>query len=423
MVGLIGNERAQRIHEHADEPGSQSAANSMHVEDERLAPAGSHDRKRILPLGEAIERTTLRLMQRPIADHGADQGIRQFCGVVGRKALPTLASLALLGFAAARTVRARLSVFAAQIVDELHILDGQARLQRRAGACGLDHVEHALHRAAAAPFVDLDLERRIDHAAARHEFPDAVAVKHDGVDRRRAVGERAGQVVLAGAYRSAIRQTDVARKIARREVFLAERSQAREGIDAFERQFAQIDQRINFDKRMEAILGQRIHISAEALGEFRQLVGGKRYAHGGFVAAEAREDIGCRFDRLEQVHPAHASARSPGFAIFDREQQGGNAVCVHQARCNDSLHAFMPAFARHDERALTRVDFIGLALGLFGQVGLDRAAGIVDQVELSRLDLSRLEIVGHQQFESQIGIAHATCRIKTRNERERQIGG
>ena len=133
-------------------------------------------------------------------------------------------------------------------------------------------------------------------------------MEHDAVHMVDAVGQRAGQMVLRGADGTAIRYADVARDQARRGVFLPERSQALQRLDGIDGKLAQTDVGIDGQQRMEAAFRQRIHIGAQPLGEFRELVGRKRDAHGGFMAAETRKDVGGLRDGFEQIDLTDAAA-------------------------------------------------------------------------------------------------------------------
>ena len=55
MIGLVGNERAQRIDKDARTPAKNRLARGMHVEDEGLAASRSHDGKNTLMIGQGIE--------------------------------------------------------------------------------------------------------------------------------------------------------------------------------------------------------------------------------------------------------------------------------------------------------------------------------------------------------------------------------
>ena len=151
---------------------------------------------------------------------------------------------------------------------------------------------------------------------------------------------------------------------------------------------------------MEAVLGKLVHICAQSLGELRKLIGRKGHSNRSSVAPETRENVGCGFHGLEQVHLADASARSARFAVLYGEEQRRNAERIDQSGRDDALDSFVPPFACHDKRTLTVVDGIRLRACLFGKVGLDCAAFVVDAVQLCSFRLSGLEIVRHQKLKS-----------------------
>ena len=81
----------------------------------------------------------------------------------------------------------------------------------------------------------------------------------------------------------------------------------------------------------------------------------------------------------------------------------------------------MPSLARNDERALAVVDFRGLHLRDLGKLGLDRAALVVEPLKLGRQVVRLVEVIGHEQVERQVGVAHTPCSIEARNEREAEV--
>ena len=78
----------------------------------------------------------------------------------------------------------------------------------------------------------------------------------------------------------------------------------------------------------------------------------------------------------------------------------------------------MPAFARNHERPLTVIDFSRLGLRYFGQFRLDGAALVVHGFQLLGQLAGFVVHIAHEQVERQLRIAHATCGIQARNERE-----
>ena len=194
---------------------------------------------------------------------------------------------------------ARLHQLLRQLPNEVHVLARKTGAQRGAWTGRFYGVEHALDSPAATPFVDLHLKCSVHHASAGHEGVDSVAMKHNRIDRRSSVGKRAGKVVLPRTDCATIGKANVACQVARRQVFLAERSETIELFNVFDCELREIDQRVDLDERMEAVLGELVHIRAQSLREFRKLVGRKGYPDRSSVTPEAREDVGCGFDGLE----------------------------------------------------------------------------------------------------------------------------
>lgn len=75
----------------------------------------------------------------------------------------------------------------------------------------------------------------------------------------------------------------------------------------------------------------------------------------------------------------------------------------------------------NDESALTVVDFRGLHLRDLGELGLNRAALVVEPLKLGCQAVRLVEVVGHEQVERQVGVAHAPCGVEARNEREAEV--
>ena len=100
----------------------------------------------------------------------------------------------------------------------------------------------------------------------------------------------------------------VAREKARRRVLLAEGSDLLQRTHRFEREFVEVDARVNLDERVEVVLGQLVEVVAERLRKRGDILGLERDAHRRLVSTEANKQVRCRFDRCEQVHASDASA-------------------------------------------------------------------------------------------------------------------
>ena len=170
---------------------------------------------------------------------------------------------------------------------------------------------------------------------------------------------------------------------------------------------------------MEVLFGQAVHIFAKAVLEFRQSVGGQGHAHRSLMPTETGKDIGAALDRLEQVDVAHAAPRTPCLPVFvDGEQDDRHAVRTHQPACDDTLHALVPAIAGNHQSPLARVGFNRLLHRDLHQFGLDGAPAVVDTLQFLRLIGRFPEIIGKQQVQGYLGIAHAARGIEARDDAE-----
>ena len=418
MESLVGNERAQRVDEQAGLAAGKRAQGGVHLEGERLAAARHHDAEHRLVGIEVVQDELLRVMQLRVADDGAHHFAGKLLRVGARDRLP-LDAVALEdvlvfldGFRVVRGIGAQHVVLrGVQIGHEAQVFRVQARLERGAGARGAERFQHGLHAATVLPFVDLHLERGVDHAFRVHERADVVAVEHDAGHGGAPVGKRAREMVSLGADRTAVQQGDVARQKHGHGMFLPKRRECVELGDVAQRQLVKVDARVDVHERMEGALGQRVHVGAQAPLEFGKLVGGYGHAHGSFVPAIAKQQVGAAFHRLEQVYLADAAPRSARLIAVDGEQQRGHAVGAHQAAGHDALDALVPSFAGHHERALAFVGFGGLHFRYLGKLGLDGATLVVDGLQALG-QAARLVIgVGKQQVERQLRIAHAASGV------------
>ena len=77
VIGLVGNERAQRIDKDARTPAKDRLARGMHMEDKRLAAPRSHNGQDALVIGQGIERLDLRAVRLVRADKAMDKRARE----------------------------------------------------------------------------------------------------------------------------------------------------------------------------------------------------------------------------------------------------------------------------------------------------------------------------------------------------------
>ncbi len=430
VEGLVGNQRAQRIHEQAGLVRPQRPARRMHLKRQRLAAPRRHDGQNGAALRQAIEHRALGHVQRAVPDDGTHDGRLQRRRILLRLGFPALAVLFPLGLVGvdvcgnAGVVGAQLGIAGGiQVAHEAEVFGIQARRERRAGARGGQGAQHGLDAAPPVPFVHLHLERGVHHTVGMHEGFDVGAVEHDARHVAAPVGKRAREVVLLGTHRTAARQRHVACQIAGNGVFLAERRESIQLFHVFVRQLVQVDAGVYLDERVEVVLGQGVHVGAQALGELRQVLLRQGHAHGGFVPAEARGQVRHRLHGLDQVHLPHAAPRSARLVALDGEQQGRHAVGVHQAAGNNALHALVPVLPRHHQGPLPVVDFRSLGLRYFGEFGLDGTALVVHRLQAGGQAACRGVVVAHEQVERQLGVTHAPGGIETRNQRKAEVGG
>ena len=77
VIGLVGDERAQRIDEDARPPAKNRLACGMHMEDEGLAASRSHNGQNTLVIGQGIERLDLCAVRLVRADKAVDERARE----------------------------------------------------------------------------------------------------------------------------------------------------------------------------------------------------------------------------------------------------------------------------------------------------------------------------------------------------------
>ena len=73
VIGLVGNERAQRIDKDTRTPAKNRLARGMHMEDKRLAAPRSHNGQNTLVIGQGIERLDLRAVRLVRSDKAVNE--------------------------------------------------------------------------------------------------------------------------------------------------------------------------------------------------------------------------------------------------------------------------------------------------------------------------------------------------------------
>ena len=93
---------------------------------------------------------------------------------------------------------------------------------------------------------------------------------------------------------------------------------------------------------------------------------------------------------------------------------------IDKPACHNALDTLMPAFATHHNHAATGVGLLNARHGIIGKRRLNVATLLVDLFQLSRKASCLNGIPRKKQIKRQRRIGHATRRVKTRNERERE---
>ena len=131
----------------------------------------------------------------------------------------------------------------------------------------------------------------------------------------------------------------------------------------------------------------------EAALEFRKRCGRQSKSDCEGVAAEAREEIGAGFDRVEQLESIDRAARAVRDAVFNADHERRLGGAFHDARSEDADDSAMPAVAIDDEQARC------------GKFGIGREARL-DRCECAGLGFASLAI---QAFELGGQFGRAGC--------------
>ena len=162
----------------------QRAEGGVGLEAQRLAASRGHDGEGGLPRPQPIENLSLGRMQRAVADDGLHNGRLQAVRIAPGRLLP-------LGAAGGQVGQRRLGRLVGgrevgfpfrlgeQIGGERHGVRVETGLQSAAAARRGHGFQHGLHRAAAAPFVDLHREGGVHHRVVHEQRVDGRAVEHD----------------------------------------------------------------------------------------------------------------------------------------------------------------------------------------------------------------------------------------------------
>eukprot|EP01136_Pigoraptor_vietnamica_P020327 Opistho-1_new@69082 len=137
------------------------------------------------------------------------------------------------------------------------------------------------------------------------------------------------------------------------------------------------------------------------------------------AARDQQPGLLCRENRRAQVDPGDRAARPLADPVIpDRDDDRRTSKLFLEAPCDDPDHAGVPAVRRdHRDRTLG-LDRLGRLLNL----GFDRAAFLVEAVELLGDPARLVGVLGRQQPHAEIGFADPSASIDSRSQREAEIG-
>ena len=189
MIGLVGNERAQRIDKDARTPAKNRLARGMHMEDERLAAPCSHNGQNTLVIGQGIECLDLRAVRLVRTDEAMDKRARQLgIGKLGER-------LALAGLQTKAGVR-RLHAAAKLTCRVVNA--------GRRGIADQDILDYELWLYATLPMLGHGLEHQIDGAVAIDKPVDLRHAEHNGRHARGAIGRHEAHVLAGFAHHGSV---------------------------------------------------------------------------------------------------------------------------------------------------------------------------------------------------------------------------
>ena len=392
VIGLVGNERAQRIDKDARTPAKNRLARGMHMEDKRLAAPRSHDGQNTLVIGHGIECLDLRAVRPVRTDKAMDKRARQLgIGKLGER-------LALAGLQTKTGVR-RLHAAAKLTCRVVNA--------GRRGIADQDILDHELWLYATLPMLGHGLEHQIDGAIAIDELIDLRHAEHNGRHTRGAIGRHEAHVLAGFAHHGAIAHCHALGRQQRHLVALAKRLKTGDLLDGLNIQLGEVDGGGNLVGVLKVLGGKLGQHGGKATTELVELGRLDGHAHRTRMPAATNQQIGATLDGVEQVDLAHRATRTASDTVFDREQQRRHVITVGQAARYDTLDALVPALATHDDCTTAIIGLLDLCHGIACELGLDLAALTVDLLELGRQSACLDRIAGKQQVECQLGIGHA----------------
>ena len=226
MIGLVGNERAQRIDKDARTPSKDRLARGVHMEDERLTTSRPHNGQNALVVGERVECLDLRAMWLVRADKAMDKRAREL-GI--RKLGERLAFTRLQAQARIRRLHAAAKL-ACRIVD----------IGRR-GIAHQDIFDHELGLYAPLPMLGHGLEHQVDGAIAIDELIDLRHAEHNGRHTRGAIGRHEAHVLAGFAHHGAIAHRHALGSQKRHLIALAKRLKTGNLLDGLNIQLGEVN--------------------------------------------------------------------------------------------------------------------------------------------------------------------------------------
>ena len=226
MIGLVGNERAQRIDKDTRTPAKNRLARGMHMEDKRLAAPRSHNGQNTLVIGQGIERLDLRAVRLVRSDKAVNERARELgIGKLGKR-------LAFTRLQAQARIR---RLYAAAKLT-CRIVDIGCR-----GIAHQDIFDHELGLHTSLPMLGHGLEHQIDGAIAIDKPIDLRHTKHDGRHTRGAIRRHEAHMLAGLAHHGAIAHRHALGSQQRHLVTLAKRLKAGNLLYSLDIQLGKVD--------------------------------------------------------------------------------------------------------------------------------------------------------------------------------------
>ena len=226
MIGLVGNECAQRIDKDTRTPAKNRLACGMYMKDERLAATRSHNGQNALVVGQGVKRLDLcavRLVRsdKAVNERARELGIGKLSERFAFTRLQAQARIRRLYAAAKLTCR---------IVD----------IGRR-GIAHQDIFDHEFGLHAPLPMLGNGLEHQVDGAVAIDKPVDLRYAKHDCRHARGSIRRHEAHVLASLTHHGAITHRHALGSQQRHLITLAKRLKAGNLLDGLDIQFGKVD--------------------------------------------------------------------------------------------------------------------------------------------------------------------------------------